>query len=177
MVELARPVLFTLVGCEADEIAVIERRERRFTLARAPWRTTGANHRWGGSHVHARWKTAGWITSLGALQSNELCRVHRPLQLGRSAGSQLEHSLIVHDMRHRAIQLQQIEGRCHRDGERAVIYYAFAEDTVEESISATVVTRMAAMDGMAGDDTSIADEIARVIVESVARRAELGDAA
>ena len=58
-----------------------------------------------------------------------------------------------------------------------MIYYAFAEDTVEESISATVVTRMAAMDGMAGDDTSIADEIARVIVESVARRAELGDAA
>jgi hypothetical protein len=58
-----------------------------------------------------------------------------------------------------------------------VIYYAFAEDTVEERIAATVVTRMAAMDGMAGDDTSIADEIARVIVESVARRAELGDAA
>jgi hypothetical protein len=80
-------------------------------------------------------------------------------------------------MRHSAIQLQQIEGRCHRDGERAVIYYAFAEDTVEERIAATVVTRMSAMDGMAGDDTSLADEIARVIVESVARRAELGDAA
>ena len=75
------------------------------------------------------------------------------------------------------IQLQQIEGRCHRDGERAVIYYAFAEDTVEGRIAATVVTRMSAMDGMAGDDTSLADEIARVIVESVARRAELGDAA
>ena len=58
-----------------------------------------------------------------------------------------------------------------------MIYYAFAEDTVEERIAATVVTRMAAMNGMAGDDTSIADEIARVIVESVARRAELGDAA
>jgi hypothetical protein len=58
-----------------------------------------------------------------------------------------------------------------------VIYYAFAEDTVEERIAATVVNRMAAMDGMAGDDTSVADEIARVIAESVARRAELGDAA
>ncbi len=86
-------------------------------------------------------------------------------------------SLIVHDKRHSAIQLQQIEGRCHRDGERAVIYYAFAEDTVEERIAATVVTRMAAMDGMAGDDTSVADEIARVIAEGVARRADLGDAA
>ena len=58
-----------------------------------------------------------------------------------------------------------------------MIYYAFAEDTVEERIAATVVTRMSAMGGMAGDDTSIADEIARVIIESVARRAELGDAA
>jgi hypothetical protein len=80
-------------------------------------------------------------------------------------------------MRHSAIQLQQIEGRCHRDGERAVIYYAFAEDTVEERIAATVVTRMAAMDGMAGDGTSVAEEIARVTAEIVARRAELGDAA
>jgi len=40
-----------------------------------------------------------------------------------------------------------------------------------------VVNRMAAMDGMAGDDTSVADEIARVIAESVARRAEFGEAA
>ena len=31
-VELARPVLFTLVGCESDEIAVIERRERGATV-------------------------------------------------------------------------------------------------------------------------------------------------
>ena len=32
----------------------------------------------------------------------------------------------------------QIEGRCHRDGQRALIYYAYAEDTVEETIAATV---------------------------------------
>ena len=99
------------------------------------------------------------------------------LHRGELPGGDKPRSLILHDMRHSAIQLQQIEGRCHRDGERAVIYYAFAEDTVEERIAATVVTRMAAMDGMAGDDTSVADEIARVIAESVARRAELGDAA
>jgi hypothetical protein len=99
------------------------------------------------------------------------------LHRGEMPGGDKDRSLIVHDMRHSAVQLQQIEGRCHRDGERAVIYYAFAEDTVEERIVATVVTRMAAMDGMAGDDTSVADEIARVIIESVTRRAELGGAA
>ena len=69
-------------------------------------------------------------------------------------------SLVVHDMRHSAIQIQQIEGRCHRDGERAVIYYAFAEDTVEERVAATAIVRMAAMNGMAGDDTVILDDLA-----------------
>ena len=47
-----------------------------------------------------------------------------------------ERSLVIHDMRHSAIQLQQIEGRCHRDGRRAVIYYTYAESTVEEKIAA-----------------------------------------
>ena len=72
---------------------------------------------------------------------------------GEMAGGERERSLVVHDMRHSAIQLQQIEGRCHRDGQRAVIYYAYAEETVEETIAAIVIARMAAMDGMAGDDT------------------------
>ena len=63
-------------------------------------------------------------------------------------------------MRHSAIQLQQIEGRCHRDGQRAVIYYTYGESTVEEKIAAIVIARMAAMDGMAGDDTALLDAIA-----------------
>ncbi len=92
------------------------------------------------------------------------------LHQGEMTGGDKPRSLIVHDMRHSAIQLQQIEGRCHRDGQHAVIYYAFAEDTVEERIAVTVVGRMAAMDGMAGDDTAMAEEIARVIAESAAVR-------
>ena len=76
-------------------------------------------------------------------------------------GGNRSRALLVHDMRHSAIQLQQIEGRCHRDGEKAVVYYAYAEDTVEERIAATVVSRMAAMDGMAGDDTAAIDAMAR----------------
>lgn len=35
-VELARPVLFTLVGCAADEIAIVERRERSGTVHLGP---------------------------------------------------------------------------------------------------------------------------------------------
>ncbi|CAM5772394.1 hypothetical protein LMIY3S_03829 [Labrys miyagiensis] len=85
------------------------------------------------------------------------------LHRGEMAGGERERSLIIHDMRHSAIQLQQIEGRCHRDGQHAVIYYAYAENTVEERIAATVIARMADMDGMAGDDTAMLDAIGRTI--------------
>ena len=85
-------------------------------------------------------------------------------------GGNKDRSLIIHDMRHSAIQLQQVEGRCHRDGQRAVIYYAFAEETVEERIAATVATRMAAMDGMAGDDTSLTEEIVRILEDAMDQR-------
>lgn len=85
------------------------------------------------------------------------------LHQGELPGGERERALVVHDLRHSAIALQQIEGRCHRDGKRALIYYAYAEDTVEEKIAATVTARMAIMDGMAGDDTTLLDEIARII--------------
>jgi hypothetical protein len=85
------------------------------------------------------------------------------LHQGEMPGGERERSLVVHDLRHSAIQLQQIEGRAHRDGRRAIIYYAYAEDTVEERIGATVVSRMMSMDGMAGDDTRLLEEIAEVM--------------
>ncbi len=97
----------------------------------------------------------------------ELISLHR----GELPGGERPRSLIVHDMRHSAIQLQQVEGRCHRDGERALIYYAFVEDTVEERIAETVLTRMAAMGGMAGDDTSMEEEIIRAIEQAIVERA------
>ena len=85
------------------------------------------------------------------------------LHQGELPGGDRERSLVVHDLRHSAIQLQQIEGRCHRDGKRAVIYYAYAEGTVEEAIAGTVVARMAAMEAMAGDDTALLDAIAQIL--------------
>jgi hypothetical protein len=48
--------------------------------------------------------------------------------------------------------------------------YAFAEETVEERIAATVATRMAAMDGMAGDDTSLTEEIVRILEDAMDQR-------
>ncbi len=88
-------------------------------------------------------------------------------------GGARPRELIIHDMRHSAIQLQQIEGRCHCDGQRALIHYAFAENTVEEAVTTRVVNRMAAMDGMAGDDIAMFQEIVDEIVEMMAPKARL----
>jgi hypothetical protein len=85
------------------------------------------------------------------------------LHRGEMPGGERERSLVIHDMRHSAIQMQQIEGRCHRDGQHATIFYAYAEDTVEEAVAATVIARMAAMEGLAGDDTRMLEAIAGIV--------------
>ena len=118
---------------------------------------------------------AGAIDGTQAAEANEATRV--AFQSGRldavvftvtesislhaneMAGGERVRSLVVHDMRHSAIQMAQIEGRCHRDGEAALIHYAYAEDTVEEAVAATVLRRMAAMDAMAGEDTGLLDAL------------------
>jgi hypothetical protein len=89
------------------------------------------------------------------------------LHQGELPGGDRARSLLLHDMRHSAIQLQQIEGRCHRDGKRAIIYYAYAENTIEEKITATVLARMASMGGMAGDDTTLLEEIGKVVEAAI----------
>jgi hypothetical protein len=92
------------------------------------------------------------------------------LQEGELPGGDRPRALIVHDLRYSAIQMAQIEGRCHRNGKAAAVWYAFAEDTVEETVAATVVARMLAMDGMAGDDTALLEAIAGVIEAAVTER-------
>jgi hypothetical protein len=131
-------------------------------------------------------RAAGWradtITGTRAGEANEATRLafqggdldavvftvteSISLHEGEMPGGTRPRALIVHDLRHSAIQLTQIEGRCHRDGKRATIYYALAEDTVEERIAATVVGRMAAMEAMAGEDTVLLDAIAAAIREA-----------
>jgi hypothetical protein len=89
------------------------------------------------------------------------------LHQGEVEGGDRERALVIHDMRHSAIQLQQIEGRCHRDGQHAIIYYTYAESTVEERIAALAIARMAGMEGLAGDDTHLLEAIADAMRQSV----------
>ncbi|MCW5804760.1 MAG: DEAD/DEAH box helicase [Deltaproteobacteria bacterium] len=61
-------------------------------------------------------------------------------------------SQIIHDLRWSAIQMAQIEGRCHRDGRFAPVYWTYADDTVEEHIARVVAGRIQSMKEMIGDD-------------------------
>jgi hypothetical protein len=92
------------------------------------------------------------------------------LHEGELPGGEKARALVVHDLRYSAIQMAQTEGRCHRNGKAAIVWYAFAENTVEEKVAQTVVARMLAMDGMAGDDTALLEAIARVLDEVAAGR-------
>jgi SNF2-related domain len=93
------------------------------------------------------------------------------LHQGELPGGEKPRALVAHDLRYSAIQMAQIEGRCHRNGVAAAVWYAFAESTIEERIAATVIARMLAMDGMAGDDTALLAAIAEVIEAAAEERA------
>ena len=93
------------------------------------------------------------------------------LHQGELEGGEKPRALVAHDLRYSAIQMAQIEGRCHRNGVAATMWYAFAEGTIEERIAATVIARMLTMDGMAGDDTTLLAAIADVLDAAATERA------
>ncbi len=75
-------------------------------------------------------------------------------------------SEVIHDLRWSAIQTAQIEGRCHRDGRFAQIYWTYADGTVEDRIARVVARRIQTMKSMIGDDTETLREIERLLVEA-----------
>lgn len=84
------------------------------------------------------------------------------LHQGEHGGS--PRSSVVHDLRWSAIQMAQIEGRCHRDGKFAQVYWAYADGTIEERIAKVVVRRLLSMKEMIGDDTETVKEIEALLV-------------
>jgi hypothetical protein len=84
------------------------------------------------------------------------------LHAGEHGGT--PRSQIIHDLRWSAIQMAQIEGRCHRDGHFAQVYWAYADGTIEEKIARVVVGRIQAMKEMIGDDAETLREIENVLL-------------
>lgn len=81
------------------------------------------------------------------------------LHQGELLADDAPRALVVHDLRWSAIQMAQIEGRCHRDGRFAPAYWVYADDTVEEKIARIVAGRIQSMKAMVGDDTETLREI------------------
>jgi len=99
-----------------------------------------------------------------------LFTVEEGISLHQGEHNDVPRSEVIHDLRWSAIQMAQIEGRCHRDGRFAQVYWAYADDTVEERIAAVVCRRIQSMKAMVGDDVETLREIERLLAD--ARAAE-----
>lgn len=92
-----------------------------------------------------------------------LFTVEEGISLHQGEHNDAPRSEVIHDLRWSAIQMAQIEGRCHRDGRFAQVYWAFADDTLEDKIATIVCRRILAMKQMVGDDTETLREIEAVL--------------
>lgn len=88
-----------------------------------------------------------------------LFTVEEGISLHQGEHNEVPRSEVIHDLRWSAIQMAQIEGRCHRDGRFAQVYWAYADETLEERIANVVCGRLQSMKGMVGDDVETLREI------------------
>jgi hypothetical protein len=70
---------------------------------------------------------------------------------------------LIHDPRYSGLELIQITGRAHRDGQAAPAMVMYAAGTVEEGVVATVLDRVATTKEMVGDDTTLLRELEEVL--------------
>lgn len=81
------------------------------------------------------------------------------LHRGEEPGGDWPRVALVHDPRYSSIPAAQVEGRCHRDGEKANVYYLYGEETVEEGVVLAAMRRMKDMKQMGGDDVGMLEEM------------------
>jgi hypothetical protein len=70
--------------------------------------------------------------------------------------------MVCHDIRYSSLSMLQIEGRTHRDGEKANVYYSYAYNTVEEKIAKTMIDRMKGVLTIM-DDEVVAAELDKIL--------------
>ena len=92
-----------------------------------------------------------------------LFTVEEGISLHQGEHNDVPRSEVIHDLRWSAIQMAQIEGRCHRDGRLARAYWVYADETVEERIAQVVARRIQSMKAMIGDDVETLREIERLL--------------
>ena len=93
-----------------------------------------------------------------------LFTVEEGISLHQGEHNEVPRSEVIHDLRWSAIQMAQIEGRCHRNGKYAPVYWTYADETIEARIAAIVCGRIESMKAMVGDDVQTVQEIARLLM-------------
>lgn len=63
------------------------------------------------------------------------------------------HALVIRDVRWSVIQMEQTEGRAHRDGKFAPAYWTFIPGGIDERILEGVLAKVRTMRTMQGDET------------------------
>lgn len=78
--------------------------------------------------------------------------------------------LLIHDVRWSAIQMAQIEGRCHRDGKEAPVFWMVAADTVDIDIAEVMIAKIKNMKAMHGDKVGDIQDIERVLQKYIKQK-------
>lgn len=90
--------------------------------------------------------------------------VEEGISLHQGQHNDVERVLLIHDIRWSAIQMAQIEGRCHRDGYFSPCYWLYAEDTKDKDIGNALIKKIINMKSLMGDDTDILKEIEEIFI-------------
>ena len=97
-----------------------------------------------------------------------LFTIEEGISLHQGEFEDVPRSLLIHDLRWSAIQMVQIEGRTHRNGQFAQAYWLLGEGTIEAKIAARVAKRAVAMKALSGEtDASLEKEIIAMLVEPI----------
>jgi hypothetical protein len=81
-------------------------------------------------------------------------------------GNNVPRCQIDHDLRWSAIQAYQIDGRSHRDGKFAQIYWIVAKETIDDRVAEVLLRKLESMGNIQGDLTEDFEEILCAIQEN-----------
>jgi Domain of unknown function (DUF5710)/SNF2-related domain len=81
-------------------------------------------------------------------------------------GNNIPRCQIDHDLRWSAIQAHQIDGRSHRDGKFAQVYWIVAKETIDARVAEVLLRKLESMGNLQGDSTEDFQEILNSIKES-----------
>ena len=82
-----------------------------------------------------------------------------------NGGNNVPRCQIDHDLRWSAIQAHQIDGRSHRDGKFAQVYWVVAKETIEVRVAEVLLRKLESMGNLQGDSTKDFEEIFNSITE------------